>query len=91
MVCLQEKREQLHSAIRQGNVEEMKSILTPEAGKGNLLAVAKNVYGRCCLHIAILCQNEEMTKFIATNFRKTLRVGDNVSGKMVTRVTHLLH
>jgi hypothetical protein len=80
---LQERREQLHSAIRQGNIEEMKIILTPEAGKGNLLAVAKNGYGRCCLHIAVLCQDEEMTRFIATNFRETLRVGDNVSAKLL--------
>jgi hypothetical protein len=65
-------------------MEEMKSILTPEEGKGSLLAVAKNVYGRCCLHIAVLCQEEEMTKFIATTFRQTLRVGDNVSAKIVT-------
>lgn len=80
---MQERREQLHSAIRSGNMEEMESILTPEAGKGNLLAVAKNGYGRCCLHIAVLCQNEEMTKYIATNFRETLRVGDNVSAKLI--------
>jgi hypothetical protein len=64
-------------------MEEMKSILTPEAGKGNLLAVAKNGYGRCCLHIAVLCEDEEMTKFIATNFRETLRVGDNVSEELL--------
>lgn len=76
---MQERREQLHSAIRRGNTEEMKSILTPEAGKGKVLAVAKNAYGRCCLHIAVLCEDEEMTEFIATNFRETLRAGDNVS------------
>jgi hypothetical protein len=64
-------------------MEEMKSILTPEAGKGNLLAVAKNGYGRCCLHIAVLCEDEEMTEFIATNFRETLRAGDNVSEKLL--------
>jgi hypothetical protein len=71
-------------------MEEMRSLLTPEAGKGNLLAVAKNVYGRCCLHIAVLCQDEEITRFIATHFRETLRVGDNVSEKVVTCITHLL-
>ena len=80
---MQERREQLHNAIRCGNMEEMKSILTPEAGKGNLLAVAKNGFGRCCLHIAVLCEDEEMTTFIATNFRETLRVGDNVSEKLL--------
>jgi hypothetical protein len=67
-------------------VEEMKSILTPEAGKGNLLAIAKNGYGRCCLHIAVLCEDEGLTEFIATNFRETLRVGDNVSTEVVTYV-----
>jgi hypothetical protein len=82
-LSLQEKREQLHSAIRRGNMEEMKSILTPELGKGKLLAVAKNVYGRSCLHIAVLCQDEEMTDFIASNFRETLRVGDNVSASVL--------
>ncbi|XP_021940111.1 uncharacterized protein LOC110839862 isoform X3 [Zootermopsis nevadensis] len=74
----EERREQLHSTIRRGNMEELKSILTPEAGKGKLLAVAKNAYGRCSLHIAVLSQDEEMTEFIATNFRETLRVGDNL-------------
>jgi len=80
---LQERREQLHSAIRHGNMEEARSILTPEAGKGNLLAIAKNGYGRCCLHIAVLSQDEEMTEFIANKFRETLRVGDNVSGPVL--------
>ncbi|XP_069677149.1 uncharacterized protein [Periplaneta americana] len=71
-------KEQLYDAIRRGNVEEMKSILNPEEGKGNLLAIGKNGYGQWSLHIKVLRQEEEMTSFIAVTFPEALRVGDNL-------------
>lgn len=43
------------------------------------MAIGKNSYGRCTLHIAILCQHEEIADFIANTFPETLRIGDNVS------------
>lgn len=39
---------------------------------------AKNYYGRCALHVAVLVENEEITNYLATNFRHTLREGDNL-------------
>lgn len=36
------------------------------------------VSGRCSLHVAVLHEHEEMVDYLATNFRQTLRIGDNV-------------
>lgn len=38
--------------------------------------------GRCAIHVAVLHQNEETVEYIASNFRQTLRMGDNVSGHL---------
>lgn len=79
--CLQEKRERVHYAIRQGTLEEVMSLLADEndTGSGKLLAMGKNSYGRCTLHVAVLCQQEEMVDYIANTFPDTLQIGDNVS------------
>lgn len=50
-----------------------------ETGSGKLLAIGKNSYGRCSLHIAVLCQQEEIVDYIANTFPDTLKIGDNVS------------
>lgn len=50
-----------------------------ETGSGKLLAIGKNSYGRCTLHIAVLCQQEEIVDYLASTFPDTLRIGDNVS------------
>lgn len=34
--------------------------------------------GRCSLHVAVLMENEEIVEFIASNFKQTLRIGDNL-------------
>lgn len=34
--------------------------------------------GRCAIHVAVLHQNEETVDYIASNFKQTLRLGDNV-------------
>lgn len=59
----------------------MKSLLADEneTGSGKLLAIGKNSYGRCSLHIAVLCQQEEIVDFLANSFPDTLKLGDNVS------------
>nr|CAD7430962.1 unnamed protein product [Timema monikensis] len=78
-VITPERREMVHQAIRQGSLEQVTSMLTPEEGVGaGLLAVGKNLYGRCSLHVAVLCQNEDVVQFIANKFPETLRVGDNL-------------
>lgn len=58
----------------------MKQLLADEndTGSGKLLAIGKNSYGRCTLHIAVLCQQEEIVDFITNMFPDTLRIGDNV-------------
>lgn len=30
------------------------------------------------MHVAVLVENEEMVEYIASNFKQTLKVGDNV-------------
>lgn len=78
---LQEKRERVHYAIRQNALEEVKAMLADEneTGSGKLLAIGKNSYGRCTLHVAVLCQQEEIVDYLANTFTETLKVGDNVS------------
>lgn len=78
---LQEKRERVHHAIRQGNFNDVKALLADEneTGSGKLLSIGKNNYGRCGLHIAVLCQQEEIVDYLANNFPDTLKLGDNVS------------
>nr|CAD7462593.1 unnamed protein product [Timema tahoe] len=79
IATFQERREMVHQAIRHGSLEQVTSMLTPEEGSGAaLLAVGKNLYGRCSLHVAVLCQSEEIVQFIANKFPETLRVGDNL-------------
>lgn len=57
-----------------------------ETGSGKLLAIGKNSYGRCTLHIAVLCQQEEIVDYLAITFPDTLRIGDNVSKKKKNRL-----
>lgn len=78
---MKERRERVHHAIREGSLADMKKMLADEneTGSGKLLAIGKNSYGRCALHIAVLCQQEEIVDFIANTFPETLHIGDNVS------------
>lgn len=59
----------------------MKEMLADEneTGSGKLLAIGRNSYGRCTLHIAVLCQQEEIVDYLANTFTDTLKIGDNVS------------
>lgn len=73
----EETREQLHRAIRQSKTEVVRQMLQrPDAVR---LVRAKNYYGRSAMHLAVLCGNEDMVDRISTQFRQTLRIGDNVS------------
>jgi len=80
-VMIQEKRERVHHSIRRGSISEVMTLLADEndTGSGKLLAIGKNTYGRCSLHIAVLCQQEEIVDYLAITFPDTLRIGDNVS------------
>ncbi|XP_044733018.1 uncharacterized protein LOC123295663 isoform X2 [Chrysoperla carnea] len=80
ILAFEEKRERVHHAIRLGDLDIVRELLSDEngTGSGKLLAIGKNSYGRCTLHIAILCQHEEIADFIANTFPETLRIGDNL-------------
>ncbi|XP_025834540.1 uncharacterized protein LOC108739922 isoform X2 [Agrilus planipennis] len=80
ILTFEEKRERVHYAIRRGNLNEIKDMLADEneTGSGRLLAVCKNNYGRCTLHIAVLCQQEEIIEYLATQFSECLSIGDNL-------------
>lgn len=71
----EQARENLLAAIRTGNLDMMKQIIREN---DDSLCRAKNYYGRCALHVAVLLENEEITEFLASNFRQTLYVGDNL-------------
>lgn len=88
----EETREQLHRAIRQSKTEQVNQILQrPDAAR---LVRAKNYYGRSAMHLAVLRGNEDVVDRISTQFRQTLRIGDNVSEPVLSlnylRLTHVL-
>lgn len=65
------------NAIRAGDLNQVKTI--GQHGDMNRLARAKNYYGRCSLHVAVLLENEEMVEYLASNIKGTLHVGDNLA------------
>ncbi|KAL2711956.1 Arginine kinase [Vespula squamosa] len=73
-----DQREDTHRAIRFANVAKVKELLNKNNGGGKLLAVGKNITGRCALHIAVLRENEEIVRLIANTYPETLRIGDNL-------------
>ncbi|XP_071050435.1 uncharacterized protein [Onthophagus taurus] len=80
ILAFEERRERVHHCIREGSLNDIKKLLADEneTGSGKLLAIGRNSYGRCTLHIAVLCQQEEIVDFIANTFPDTLRIGDNL-------------
>lgn len=68
-------REKLHRAIRTANVNDVKYFVD----LNEKLAAAKNYFGRCALHIAVLREQEEIVQFLCTKIKSLLLVGDNVS------------
>ncbi|XP_064210783.1 uncharacterized protein LOC660320 isoform X2 [Tribolium castaneum] len=80
ILAFEEKRERVHHAIRLGSINDVSALLADEneTGSGKLLAIGKNNYGRCSLHIAVLCQQEEIADYLANTFPDTLKLGDNL-------------
>nr|XP_029714662.1 uncharacterized protein LOC109409328 isoform X2 [Aedes albopictus] len=72
----EENREKLLSAIREKDLAKVKEIT--QQLDGAKLARTKNYYGRCSLHVAVLMENEEIVEYLATHFRPTLKIGDNL-------------
>ncbi|XP_035915011.1 uncharacterized protein LOC118513411 isoform X2 [Anopheles stephensi] len=72
----EENRENLLGAIRQKKFEAVVNLSKlPDGAK---LVRAKNYYGRCSLHIAILMENEDIVDYLASNFKAALKIGDNL-------------
>lgn len=80
ILTFEEKRERVHHVIRKGSIRDLMELLADEndTGSGKLLAVGKNSYGRCSLHIAVLWQQEEIVDYLANTFPDTLSLGDNL-------------
>ncbi|XP_053691986.1 uncharacterized protein LOC128740472 [Sabethes cyaneus] len=72
----EESRENLLNAIREQNLQKVMEIT--QQSDGIKLARAKNYYGRTSLHIAVLTESEEIVEYLATNFKQTLKIGDNL-------------
>ncbi|XP_065173416.1 uncharacterized protein [Atheta coriaria] len=80
ILAFEERRERVHHAIREGNLTDVRQMLADanDTGSGRLLAIGKNSYGRCTLHVAVLCQQEEIVDYLANTFPETLSIGDNL-------------
>ncbi|EAT47952.1 AAEL000954-PA, partial [Aedes aegypti] len=72
----EENREKLLSAIREKDLAKVKEIT--QQLDGAKLARTKNYYGRCSMHVAVLMESEEIVEYLATHFRATLKIGDNL-------------
>ncbi|XP_055544680.1 uncharacterized protein LOC129729856 isoform X2 [Wyeomyia smithii] len=72
----EENREDLLNAVRERNLQKVVEIT--QQSDGNKLAKAKNYYGRSALHIAVVMESEEIVEYLATNFKQTLKIGDNL-------------
>uniref|UniRef100_A0A0C9RYC7 Slc24a1 protein n=1 Tax=Fopius arisanus TaxID=64838 RepID=A0A0C9RYC7_9HYME len=73
------QREEVHRAIRGGDLNATKEILSRYGGGGTLLAVGKNTVGRCSMHIAVLCEHIDIVRYLANTYPETLRIGDNLN------------
>lgn len=70
-------RDQIHDAIRIGNHKLVQDIGN-KSKRGKFAILGKNKYGRCSIHIAVLCQQKEIMDYLAGKFSECLRIGDNV-------------
>ncbi|XP_073956852.1 uncharacterized protein isoform X2 [Choristoneura fumiferana] len=74
--AFEESREELHGAIRRGDLASVEATLSAEGGR--TLARSKSSFGRTALHVAVLAQHEEIVAFLAAKFPELLRFGDNL-------------
>ncbi|XP_054287924.1 uncharacterized protein LOC129003650 [Macrosteles quadrilineatus] len=70
----EDRRERLHRAIRLASDSQVHEMLRNNPG----LALAKNSYSRCSLHVAVLNQHDHIVQHIASHYPQTLTVGDNL-------------
>ncbi|XP_050526053.1 uncharacterized protein LOC126896914 isoform X2 [Daktulosphaira vitifoliae] len=74
----EDRRERLHRAIRLGSQSQVDEMLKTQDEQCVMLSVAKNQYGRCSMHLAVLSQNEEIVRLLGENFPTVLNVPDNM-------------
>ncbi|XP_068633524.1 uncharacterized protein [Battus philenor] len=74
--AFEESREALHSAVRRGDLNTVRDIVTAEGG--STLARAHNSFGRTALHVAVLAQHEDIVAYLAETCPELLRIGDNL-------------
>ncbi|XP_015605023.1 uncharacterized protein LOC107272408 isoform X4 [Cephus cinctus] len=72
------RREAVHRSIRFGDTKSTMELFSTNGSGGKLLAVGKNVVGRCSLHIAVLGQHIDIAQYIVQMYPETLRIGDNL-------------
>ena len=72
----EESRDNLHSAVRRGDLPAVQEIVSAEGGR--TLARSQNSFGRSALHIAVLAQHEDVVAYLAQTCPELLRVGDNL-------------
>lgn len=68
-----EKIEKIHETVVQGNVDEVKKILTRKR-----FALSRNQYGDSPLHLAVLHGHTDVVIYIITQFPETIDGPDNV-------------
>ncbi|XP_059474842.1 uncharacterized protein LOC132196306 [Neocloeon triangulifer] len=71
--AFESRRDWIHSAIRSGDLGKVREVLN-----SSRLAVARNKFGRCALHVAVLTEQEKIVEFIAIKFPICLAAGDNL-------------
>ncbi|XP_059615089.1 serine/threonine-protein phosphatase 6 regulatory ankyrin repeat subunit B isoform X2 [Phlebotomus argentipes] len=73
----EERREKCHNIIRDEDLERLQRFLDSSSDAIRLMK-ARNYYGRNALHIAVLKEKEDVVEYIVTNFRATIKLGDNL-------------
>ncbi|XP_055708447.1 uncharacterized protein LOC129804834 isoform X1 [Phlebotomus papatasi] len=77
IIDFEERREKLHNIIRDDDLDKLKEFLESSSDAIRLMK-ARNYYGRTALHIAVLKEKEDIVEYIVTNFRATIKLGDNL-------------
>ncbi|XP_032517502.2 uncharacterized protein LOC116770226 [Danaus plexippus] len=72
----EESRESLHGAVRRGDMNAVREIISGD--RGHTLARAHNALGRTSLHVAVLAQHEDVVDYLSETCPELLRVGDNL-------------
>ncbi|KHJ83252.1 ankyrin repeat protein [Oesophagostomum dentatum] len=70
-IVFQSKIEGIHRAIKEGDLEKVKSLMTSKK-----LAIARDRFGCTPLHAAVVHENTEIVRYIAAHFPSVLNAPD---------------